>query len=749
MAEKRLSVRFSSEGGELLKAEMRGIGVAGSEGLHKIDQSALEVEAQLAAMARSAGRSQVVLRDMGDARVGLQAVAAEQIKSARASAEVFEETDRLERKYNQLRASLDPTVAATLRYEQAQEDLADAVRRGVVTQEDADQTLAMARTRYLGAAEGITASRNAVNDLGRTARNRQNAVRNLALQLSQVGQQGAVTGNYLGALAIQLPDMAIGFGTLGIAIGAVSAVLAPMVVDWLRGADAGEDLEEVVNRLATAMGELDSATQASRSPIEDLLGDYGRFVGRAEEILAVQRQLAYLDATDALSSVTAQMAEMFGALDLNRQAMENAADWLQPLIERFDGLDPSSLAAIGDELEISEAAAIRLTHQFVALREARGPEAQAEALRNLIEQFELATGGVFNMSEESRELYRQLLNAEQSALRLSAIDMATNLSEGANQAERYGQALLDAITARNALAAGYVPNGVDEGAGAGRGRGPTEAELQTMRLGINFAPPPARGQAGGGGAGGGQTEQARAYLELQREAEGVFNRTRTALENYNTEQQRYQDLLDANLISTDTFDRAMEALNQQFAESQMPRLMEGIDGVSEALARAAVYGDDLREGLANVFQGIYFDIINSGIREALLDVFNVGGGGGGGILGGLFGGLFGGAGGPVKSFDGGGSTGMGARTGGLDGKGGFLAMLHPRETIIDHSRGQSSPGGQITIRIVAEEGEMFRPVIRAESRDVAVNVTQAGLSQYDSKLPERLAAYESDKRVRL
>ncbi len=41
------------------------------------------------------------------------------------------------------------------------------------------------------------------------------------------------------------------------------------------------------------------------------------------------------------------------------------------------------------------------------------------------------------------------------------------------------------------------------------------------------------------------------------------------------------------------------------------------------------------------------------------------------------------------SADGGGYTGMGARAGGVDGKGGFPAILHPNETVIDHTKGQS------------------------------------------------------------
>lgn len=43
----------------------------------------------------------------------------------------------------------------------------------------------------------------------------------------------------------------------------------------------------------------------------------------------------------------------------------------------------------------------------------------------------------------------------------------------------------------------------------------------------------------------------------------------------------------------------------------------------------------------------------------------------------------------LASFDGGGYTWDGPRTGGLDGKGGQLAMLHPQETVIDHTKGQS------------------------------------------------------------
>ena len=42
----------------------------------------------------------------------------------------------------------------------------------------------------------------------------------------------------------------------------------------------------------------------------------------------------------------------------------------------------------------------------------------------------------------------------------------------------------------------------------------------------------------------------------------------------------------------------------------------------------------------------------------------------------------------IQNLEGGGYTGMGARAGGVDGKGGFPAILHPNETVIDHTKGQ-------------------------------------------------------------
>jgi len=50
------------------------------------------------------------------------------------------------------------------------------------------------------------------------------------------------------------------------------------------------------------------------------------------------------------------------------------------------------------------------------------------------------------------------------------------------------------------------------------------------------------------------------------------------------------------------------------------------------------------------------------------------------------------------SFNGGGYTGNGIRAGGVDGMGGFPAILHPNETVVDHSKGQKV-GGDVTVNV--------------------------------------------------
>jgi hypothetical protein len=61
----------------------------------------------------------------------------------------------------------------------------------------------------------------------------------------------------------------------------------------------------------------------------------------------------------------------------------------------------------------------------------------------------------------------------------------------------------------------------------------------------------------------------------------------------------------------------------------------------------------------------------------------------------------------VLTYEGGGYTGNAPRSGGLDGRGGFMAMLHPRETVIDHVRAGAG-GGATSISIPIQTGPVYQ-----------------------------------------
>ncbi len=82
----------------------------------------------------------------------------------------------------------------------------------------------------------------------------------------------------------------------------------------------------------------------------------------------------------------------------------------------------------------------------------------------------------------------------------------------------------------------------------------------------------------------------------------------------------------------------------------------------------------------------------------------------------------------VSSFDSGGFTGLGNRAGGIDGKGGFPAILHPNETVIDHTKGQQVAQAQpvsINFSIQATDAAGVDEIIASRKNQIVAMVSQA------------------------
>jgi len=85
----------------------------------------------------------------------------------------------------------------------------------------------------------------------------------------------------------------------------------------------------------------------------------------------------------------------------------------------------------------------------------------------------------------------------------------------------------------------------------------------------------------------------------------------------------------------------------------------------------------------------------------------------------------GGTGNFAGTFEGGGFTGYGARSGGIDGKGGFPAILHPNETVLDHTKGQGQ-GVTIVQNINVTTG--VQQTVRAEIANLLPQISNAAKS---------------------
>lgn len=194
----------------------------------------------------------------------------------------------------------------------------------------------------------------------------------------------------------------------------------------------------------------------------------------------------------------------------------------------------------------------------------------------------------------------------------------------------------------------------------------------------------------------------REHQQVMEEGRRIFDDTRTPLEALSIAQERLNQLLEDGALDWDTYNRAISAANGRFYEATKPaeEATKKLDTFGQRAAKniQRSLGDTFVDAMNGKFSGIadgFTQMINRMVAEAaaaklaryLFGDMVQGGTGSGAIGEGLswLGGVLG--------FDGGGYTGPGTRSGGLDGKGGFMAMLHPQETVVDHTKGQRMGGG--------------------------------------------------------
>lgn len=488
----------------------------------------------------------------------------------------------------------------------------------------------------------------------------------MAMQLSQVAQQAGATGNWIQALAIQLPDMALGFGAVGIAAGVLASVTLPLLASMF--SSSKEEVKTFTEQLDALRGitdQLKAAQDILATSLPDLYEQYGTYALRVREA--------------ALALVKLQTAEAQGAL---RQLIMDNAEALDTFTGSLGGFleAPESINATLDRLvetfSITRHEAVALRDAFRDLRFAESFQDQAIAMQrvsNLMRETGISADQLppalrqaliqYNeMTIAGAELTDQIRDGKDATLALVAAApgggwLAGAIADAATLAGTLWDAALAAEAARDGQ---YAAMGDDE-RGSQRLQGRSAGEFRRNVAIANRW----RAGVGGGGGGGGGTDEFRSRLDAlvetlrsEREIEDEWYQENLAI----LKDRRAQEIL-----GKQAHDAALLDLHREYqsriaaidAEAQSRRLGEQADffgalaGIAQAggqrMAKAAATFGAI-EGTINAYRAAlqamadptvgfwgkfaaYANVLGAGLKgvAAIRAAGGIGGGTGGGL----------------------------------------------------------------------------------------------------------------------
>ncbi|MGQ3295329.1 MAG: hypothetical protein ACT6U0_24395, partial [Shinella sp.] len=479
-------------------------------------------------------------------------------------------------------------------------------------------------------------------------------------------------------LAIQLPDLVLGFGPIGIAAGAAAGAVLAYFASYEGGDDANEILkeqEELIRRVADVWGDAVPALQEYIAQIE-----------RAREVTDL------IAAADVAASSKWQVA---------REDVQDLSDQLSVLLVDLQqaGAEDETILKLQDAFSKVQEAVADGRDDVTAMKDVQDALADAVQQTGIPALADFATAfGSLAQSISGAIRGAQVFKQEAiQALTLVGNQLGT-LSPLFSEDGQFFSG--DDFTPRDPptpdrrplIELDGLPGEFSKKGRKGGRRGKSEADMYDDIVK--------------------SAERRIASLQAEHDALGLTEEAASRLlyqtDLLNDAGQRGIDLSDPQREQLMTLAETMAKVEEEtrLASEAMEDQREMLHGVFGDLRSALDDGKLTWEEFGDIAIGVLDKVIDK-IEDDLVDALvnmSSGTGGGGGFLGGLFS-LFGGGGGKADpwagvrtpSFDGGGYTGKGSRSGGVDGKGGFMALLHPDETVVDHTRGQGAGSQQINV----------------------------------------------------
>lgn len=212
-----------------------------------------------------------------------------------------------------------------------------------------------------------------------------------------------------------------------------------------------------------------------------------------------------------------------------------------------------------------------------------------------------------------------------------------------------------------------------------------------------------------------QLAEAEAAIQAAREGGGAFAPTTVitpeTIESIEAATQAVRNMGDEG----DDLKNRYQQISQSIESSMESAFMSMIDGTTKA---SDAFRSMAREIIAELYRIFVVKQITGFISGAISNFFGLG-------VTQISGPAGASATRPVMnpSYAGGGYTGMGARSGGVDGRGGFPAILHPNETVIDHTAGQSM--GSVVVNQTINVSTGVQQTVRAEIRQLMPQIADS------------------------
>jgi hypothetical protein len=210
---------------------------------------------------------------------------------------------------------------------------------------------------------------------------------------------------------------------------------------------------------------------------------------------------------------------------------------------------------------------------------------------------------------------------------------------------------------------------------------------------------PPKAKTGGGGKT--DKEKLAEYLQgkqqeltLEKQLVGVFGAERDIKSELFEVEQKYGKLIDttqdselAGTLRQIEAEKERNAVVEE-AKAQQKALADTIASSMETAMMSMVDGTKtVKEAFKDMARDIIKHLYKVLVIQQAINAL-------GGFMSGSSNPVISSIGGGLESYDGGGYTGDGPRSGGMDGRGGRLAVIHPKETVIDHTKPNSGSGGQ-------------------------------------------------------